>query len=72
MNVVNRELRELRIIKEHYKRVLDMDKQIKESGDVEGCLLLSDEDIVKINTKIDLISVEIEKLLDLDDQGLCC
>lgn len=67
MNVVNRELRELRIIKEHYKRVLDMDKQIKESGDVEGCLLLSDEDIVKINTKIDLISVEIEKLLDLDD-----
>ena len=67
MNVVNRELRELRIIKEHYNRVLDMDKQIKESGDVEGCLLLSDEDIVKINTKIDLISVEIEKLLDLDD-----
>ena len=65
-NVVNSELRELRMAKEHYQRILKEDKYIKESGDIENYLLLSDEDIAKINTKIDLITIEIEKLLRLE------
>ena len=65
-NAVNSELRELRMAKEHYKRILKEDKYIKESGDIENYLLLSDEDIAKIKTKIDLISIEIEKLLRLE------
>lgn len=65
-NAVNLELRELRMAKEHYQRILKEDKYIKESGDIENYLLLSDEDIAKINTKIDLITIEIEKLLKLE------
>jgi hypothetical protein len=65
-NAVNSELRELRMAKEHYQRILKEDAYIKESGDIEGYLLLSDEDIAKINTKIDLISIKIESLLGLE------
>lgn len=65
-NAVNAELRELRMAKEHYQRILKEDKYIKEKGDVENYLLLNDEDIAKINTKIDLITIEIEKLLRVE------
>lgn len=65
-NAVNSELRELRMAKEHYQRILKEDEYIKASGDIEDYLLLSDEDIAKINTKIDLISIEIDKLLRLE------
>ncbi len=65
-NVINTELRELRMTKEHYQKILKEDKYIKENGGIENYLLLSDEDIAKINTKIEIISMEIEKLLKLE------
>ena len=62
-NPVNVELRELRMTKEHYLRILKEDKIIKDSGNVEGYMLLNDKDIEKINNKIDLITVKIGELL---------
>ena len=63
---VNEELRELRMTKEHYLRILKEDAIIKESGNVEGYMLLTDEDIAKINTKIDLIGIKIDGLLRVE------
>ena len=63
---INQELRELRMVKEHYQIVLRNDEQMKESGEVGDVPLLSDKDILKINQKIDSITVEIDKLLNVD------
>lgn len=63
---INQELRELRMVKEHYQIVLRNDAEMKESGQVGDVPLLSDEDILKINKKIDSITVEIDKLLNVD------
>lgn len=61
---INQELRELRMAKEHYERILRDDQKIKASGDIDGFLLLSDEDIAKINTKLDIIGIKIGELLE--------
>ena len=63
---INQELRELRMVKEHYQIVLRNDAKMKESGQVGDVPLLSDKDILKINQKIDSITVEIDKLLNVD------
>ena len=60
---INQELRELRMVKEHYKRILSDDAKLKESGEIEGARLLNDEDIAKINTKLDAVDERITGLL---------
>lgn len=64
---VNQELRELRMTKEHYLRILKEDAYLKESGNVDGYMLLTDEDIAKINTKLDLIGIKIGELLSAEN-----
>lgn len=59
---INQELRELRMMKEHYIHILKQDEEFK-SQDIDDVRLLSDEDIVKINTKITAIDEKIVSLL---------
>ena len=60
---INKELRELRIAKEHYVNILKHDEELKSAGNPEGHLLLNKEDIKKINLKIEGLSSKIDELL---------
>lgn len=65
---VNQELRELRMVKEHYEKVLSDDAMFKENGVVgDGVRLLSDEDISRINRKISALDEKIGELLLVTD-----
>lgn len=64
---LNRELQELRMSLEHYKNVLMNDAKFKERGNPDNCMLLTDEDIDRINLKIKYINEKINELLDNDN-----
>ena len=64
---LNRELQELRMTVEHYKRVLKNDERFKADGNPDNYKLLTDNDIDKINLKIDSINTKIEELLVNDN-----
>lgn len=61
---INKELRELRMAKEHYIHILKNDEFYKFNKISDGVRLLSDEDIVRINKKIDALDGKIVELLD--------
>ena len=64
MNPINQELRELRMVKEHYLRVLRTDELIvKGEVDDDGRPRLSEGDVLRIRAKIDGIDVRIGELL---------
>lgn len=61
---INQELRELRMAKEHYTNVLLQDRLFKSKDVVDDDVkLLSEQDIDKINMKIDVIDEKIVNLL---------
>lgn len=64
---LNKELEELRLSLEHYKLVLSNDKKFKDEGNPDNCKLLSDEDIQRINLKINGINERINELLVTDN-----
>lgn len=66
-NPVNRELWELRMVKEHYLRVLENDALLKSNGNPDGVRLLSDGDIVRIRGKISGLDERIGVLLSVTD-----
>ena len=63
---INKELRELRMTKEHYVNILKHDVELKDNGNPEGHPLLNKDDIKKINSKIDGLSDRIEELLIIE------
>lgn len=66
---VNFELRELRMSKEHYNRILKEDDLIVKGEKVDdGRPRLTDKDKVKIKAKINIIDEKIYELLLLDDE----
>ena len=65
-NPVNFELRELRMSKEHYTRILKEDELIIKGELIDdGRPRLTDDDKKKINAKIDAINERINELLDI-------
>ena len=68
-NPVNFELRELRMSKEHYTRILKEDELIikGELAD-DGRPLLTQNDKRKIRAKIDAISEKIDELLNINSR----
>ena len=69
VNQLNSDLSDVRHLLEHYRNILDMDFRIK-SGSVEsdGRPLLSDDDIVRINEKIEgLVELRDSLLRSVDD-----
>ena len=65
-NAVNLELRELRMSKEHYTRILKEDELIiKGELTDDGRPCLSEDDKNKINAKIDAINEKINELLNI-------
>lgn len=67
-NPLNKELQESRSLLEHYKRVLKTDKELKLNGNPNNHKLLAEEDIDKINLKIEGLSKNISMLLDNDNE----
>jgi hypothetical protein len=63
---INQEIRELRMAREHYVSVLNQDKIFKNNDNPNNCKLLTDEDINKINRKINAIDVKINELLQVE------
>lgn len=64
---LNKDLQNLRVSLEHYKNILKNDELLKKEGNPDNKLLLSDDDINKINLKIEAISEKIVELLDNDN-----
>jgi len=64
---LNKDLQNLRVSLEHYKNILKNDELLKKEGNPDNKLLLSDDDINKINLKIEAISEKIIELLDNDN-----
>ena len=64
---LNKDLQNLRVSLEHYKRILKNDELLKKEGNPDDKLLLSDDDIRNINLKIEAISEKITELLDNDN-----
>ena len=66
-NPVNFELRELRMSKEHYTRILKEDELII-NGKLtdDGRPRLTQNDKMKINAKIDAITEKIDELLNIN------
>lgn len=60
---VNKDLRELRMAKEHYINILKNDEKLKKENNPENNILLTEKDIAKINSKIEGISEKIDELL---------
>lgn len=65
---LNKDLQNLRVSLEHYKNILKNDELLKKEGNHDNKLLLSDDDINKINLKIEAISEKIIELLDNDNE----
>ncbi|WP_406536637.1 hypothetical protein [Methanobrevibacter sp.] len=65
-NPVNFELRELRMSKEHYTRILKEDELIIKGELIDdGRPRLTDNDKKKINAKIEAINEKINELLNI-------
>ena len=66
-NPVNFELRELRMSKEHYTRILKEDELIIKGELIDdGRPRLTENDKKKINAKIDAIGEKIDELLNIN------
>lgn len=62
VNPVNRELRELRMLKEKYMLILEQNDNVSDEEH-----LLTEDDITKINLKVKTISEKIDELLKSDN-----
>ena len=69
MNPVNQELKDYRVLIEHYTQILKEDNLIKkgEMENTDNRPLLSEEDIVKINLKLESLNEQRNILLFKED-----